>query len=790
MVELKEAIGNDGHGDRNDRGQRLINYAFENKLSIINTYFKKKSSRRWTWRSPSGIYKNEIDYILSNQPKLFLNIETLNLNFSTDHRMLRATITPKVAKKSRVTFTNKQNNTLKTTEEIEAYKKNLRHQISNLAKYQMETSVQDFYNKLLHIINVSLQQARQVKNTSIRHKILSERTIALLNRRQILQKSKDKTISEKNELRALYKLTSKYIKNDYKNYRNQKIQTYLTQGKSFKKAIKELRTNKTWIEGLSQSGQTTHNRREIILIATEFFKNLYSANTQQTNNNKQEAYNIYENVENNMNYIDELEIIHAVNKLKLEKSPGPDFITNEAIKYGCEILASPLSALFNLILKTANTPTQWSESIIILLYKKGNPNDISNYRPISLLPTIYKLFSSIINRRISETLEKRQPIEQAGFRKGYSTIDHIYTLELIIEKYQENRRPLYLAFIDYQKAFDTISHTSIWEALSEQGVEKEYIQVIKNIYKNSVSKVKLESTGPDFNINRGVRQGDPLSPKLFIAVLESIINKLDWNKYGLYIKGEYLSHLRFADDLVLLSETSENLERMIQSLHEASIQVGLKINLTKTNTMTNSYKRTISLEHKPLQYVEQYIYLGKQITLDSNSNELEVERRTRITWNKFWCYKEVMKSNMPTDMKRKMMDTCILPCLTYACQTWKFTNNIKNKIITCQRGMERSMLNIRKTHRIRHTKIRNITQTIDALHHAQRLKFKWAGHVARLKDKRWTSKVATWDGPQGKRRVGRPCMRWEDDIKKIAGPDWIHIAKDREKWKSLEEAFT
>ncbi|CAH2107799.1 unnamed protein product [Euphydryas editha] len=149
-----------------------------------------------------------------------------------------------------------------------------------------------------------------------------------------------------------------------------------------------------------------------------------------------------------------------------------------------------------------------------------------------------------------------------------------------------------------------------------------------------------------------------------------------------------------------------------------------------------------------------------------------------------------MKSNMPTDVKRKMMNTCILPCLTYACQTWKFTNNIKNKIITCQRGMERSMLNIRKTHRIRHTKIRNITQTIDALHHAQRLKFKWAGHVARLKDKRWTSKVATWDGPQGKRRVGRPYMRWEDDIKKIAGPDWIHIAKDREKWKSLEEAFT
>lgn len=101
--------------------------------------------------------------------------------------------------------------------------------------------------------------------------------------------------------------------------------------------------------------------------------------------------------------------------------------------------------------------------------------------------------------------------------------------------------------------------------------------------------------------------------------------------------------------------------------------------------------------------------------------------------------------------------------------------------------MERSMLNIRKTHRNRHTKIRSITKTVDPLKYAQRLKFKRAGHVARLGDGRWTSKVTAWDGPQGKRRVGRPYTRWEDDIRKVAGPHWIYVARD--KTKSLEEAL-
>ncbi|CAK1587710.1 unnamed protein product [Parnassius mnemosyne] len=663
-----------------------------------------------------------------------------------------------------------------------------------MLKWTKIDTVQHCYDSLIYAIMQSLETKKSIPQSTMNHKVLSERTISLLKRRQVLQKTKNKSRTQRNELSALYKLTSKYIKLDYKNYRANTIEKHLKQDGSLKKAIKELRTNRAWIEGLKQLGRTSHKRKDIIDIATNFYRELYSAKSDAplptTEISQYNVETLGTSIKNEIPPIDEIEILQAIKRLKLDKCPGPDKVTNEAIRYGGTLLAMPLAHLFNLILETATIPIQWTESNIILLYKKGDSHDIGNYRPISLLPTLYKLFSSIINKRISETLNTWQPVEQAGFRKGFSTIDHIHALELVIEKYQERHRPLYIAFVDYQKAFDTISHTSIWEALKVQKVEKEYIDVIRNIYSKSTGKVKLETIGQSFPIKRGVRQGDPLSPNLFIAVLETIIRKLDWNKCGLNINGRYLSHLRFADDIVLLSETSCGLQYMLETLNISSRQVGLEMNLSKTNPMTNNIKKCIRLENRALDYVDEYIYLGKQISFKTNSNEVEIQRRIKIAWNKYWSLKEVFKSNMSIKLKTKTMDSCILPSLTYGCQTWKITKKIKNKISSCQKGMERSMLNIKKIHKIRHTKIRNYTKAIDALAYAQILKFRWAGHIARYVDNRWTIHVTTWKGPPGKRRAGRPYMRWEDDIKKIAGTNWLQIAKNREKWKSLEEAFT
>ncbi|GBP21483.1 Retrovirus-related Pol polyprotein from type-1 retrotransposable element R2 [Eumeta japonica] len=137
---------------------------------------------------------------------------------------------------------------------------------------------------------------------------------------------------------------------------------------------------------------------------------------------------------------------------------------------------------------------------------------------------------------------------------------------------------------DYTNTFDSLKHESAFQSLEKQDIHNAYAD-IKNIYKESKARIKLESTGKVFPIDRGGRQDDPLSPKLFTAVLEQMFRKLKWGQLGLNINGARLSHLRFANDLVISEEDPHPLESTIQTLVDRSKEVGLEIR--KTKMMTN-----------------------------------------------------------------------------------------------------------------------------------------------------------------------------------------------------------
>ena len=254
---------------------------------------------------------------------MFKNIEVLNINYASDHRPARATISyDTLVKRSKTKFTNYQHNKITSEEEITKFKEYLHSYISKDQTFaELTIPVQKYYDNLLRAISSSLKSARVAQNKRKRHKIFSERTLKLFKRRQHLQKSSNKTRVTRNEISALYKLVNKYIKKDYAIYRYKTIQKHLGQTGSTKKAYKELKPNKTWIKELKRGEITKNNRSEIISIATEFYRDIYST--------KEPEDTSHENLNNSINtntltglQFKESDVIEALNRLKLDESLG------------------------------------------------------------------------------------------------------------------------------------------------------------------------------------------------------------------------------------------------------------------------------------------------------------------------------------------------------------------------------------------------------------------------------------------------------------------------------------
>ena len=306
------------------------------------------------------------------------------------------------------------------------------------------------------------------------------------------------------------------------------------------------------------------------------------------------------------------EVERAIKRMKRHKAQGVDGITSDIIKLGGPIVLTYLINIFNNILKTKQSPDSWHEAKIVILFKKGDPKDIKNYRPISLVSHSYKIFTRLLQTRIERTLDENQPREQAGFRKGYSTTDHLQALNQIIEKSNECNLPLCIGFIDYEKAFDTVEHFAIFEALRKTNVNETYINILQNIYNQATARVHLDKlVSTEFLIYRGVRQGDSLSPKLFTAVMEEVFKKADIS-YGANADGENLTNLRFADDVALFNETTKQMEKHLNNLNSESLKVGLKIHKGKTKYMTNhADSKDILIDQQKIEKVTEFKYLGQ-----------------------------------------------------------------------------------------------------------------------------------------------------------------------------------
>ena len=775
------AVGNFGIGNRNDRGDLLVEFAERNQLKIMNTFFQKKANRKWTWKGPNGITKNEIDFILTNRSDIVKDVTVLNkVNVGSDHRMVRSRLGLNLRVERNKLVRNTRPNLCKLREKTEEYKLEVQNRYSLLA--DTEETVEDMNDNFTKILKEASLSIAGKAHRSTQSK-LSEETKDLLKKRRNM---KIRTDRDKIEAAELSKIINKKKTEDIRKFNMTKIEETLRNGRSMKATKRMLGIGKSQMFSLRNSnGEVTNNRDEIIKVAEKFYTDLYSSDDRPNNVNQEEV-----NIDTPVPAVTVEEVRTAIRHAKRGKASGRDNITIDEIKDAGDIALEKLAKLYTKCLENRNVPRAWKIANIILIHKKGDVKDLKNYRPISLLSVVYKLFTKIITTRIGTMLDSNQPREQAGFRSGYSTTDHMQVINQVMEKSSEFKKPLCMAFIDYEKAFDSVQISAVMEAIRKQGIEENYVQVLEDIYNDGTATIVLHKESEKIPIRKGVRQGDTISPKLFTATLEDIFRSLEWDSKGININGEHLNNLRFADDIVLFSDSGEDLQKMMEELNTESLKVGLKMNRKKTKVMFNQFiqPHRIKVEDEEIEAVEEYVYLGQLIESTSDHSK-EIKRRIGMGWSAFGKQNSVMKSKLPLSLKRKVYNQCILPVLTYGSETWSITKGMERKLRSAQRGMERIMLGITWRDKKRASWIREQTKVEDILTNIKKKKWEWAGHIYRRNDNRWTKAVTEWEPRNGTRARGRPMTRWRDEIRKFAGLGWNRLTSDRKEWKRLREAF-
>jgi hypothetical protein len=257
----------------------------------------------------------------------------------------------------------------------------------------------------------------------------------------------------------------------------------------------------------------------------DYFKGLNQPNDDQpTQVDGEELKTLIENLEKGphnpaLNYpLTEKEIVQAIKNLKKGKAHGVDCITNEMIKYSQYQSITLLHKLFSLVLQSGSYPYQWACGYVNPIHKSGSPTEPGNYRGITITSCMGKLFNNILNCRLEKYLTENNLISnlQIGFKKKSRTADHMFILRTLVDKFTQNKNKLYTCFVDFEKAFDKVSHDALFYKLLSLGINGPLYQMIKDMYGKTCLTVKVNSRlTPAFTSSVGSRQGDPFSPNCF-----------------------------------------------------------------------------------------------------------------------------------------------------------------------------------------------------------------------------------------------------------------------------------
>ncbi|KAK3568739.1 hypothetical protein QTP86_016296 [Hemibagrus guttatus] len=662
----EEVMGKFGVKERNLEGQMVVDFAKRMDMGVVNTYFQKREEHRVTYKS--GGRRTQVDYILCRRANLKEISDckvVVGESVARQHRMVVCRMTLMVCKTKRSKIEKKTKWwKLKKEECCEEFRQKLRQALGGqvVLPDDWETTAEVIRETGRKVLGVSSGRRKEDKETWW----WNEEVQDSIQRKRLAKKKWDMDRTEEN--RQKYKELQRRVKREV--------------SKAKLKAYDELYTRLDTREGekdlyrlarqRDRDGKDVQQVRVIkdrdgrVLTSEESVQRRWKEYFEELMNEENEREKRVEGVNSVEQKVDKIrkdEVRKALKRMKSGKAVGPDDIPVEVWKCLGEAAVEFLANLFNRVLESERMPEEWRRSVLVPIFKnKGDVQSCSNYRGIKLMSHTMKLWERVVEARLRKVVEICE--QQYGFMPRKSTTNAIFALRILMEKYRDGQRELHCVFVDLEKAYDRVPREELWYCMRKSGVAEKYVRVVQDMYERSRTVVRCAvGQTEEFNVEVGLHQGSALSPFLFAIVMDQLSEE---------VRQESPWTMMFADDIVICSESREQVEENLERWRFALERRGMKVSRSKTEYMCVNEREgsgTVRLQGEEVKKVQEFKYLGSTVQSNGECGK-EVKKRVQAGWNGWRKVSGVLcDQKISARIKGKVYRTVVRPAMLYGLET-------------------------------------------------------------------------------------------------------------------------
>ena len=811
----EEVMGTQGIKTMNENGELFAEFCASNQLVIGGTIFPHKRIHKATWVAPNynlGV-ENQIDHICVSRQfrKSLQDVKVYRgADVGSDHHLVIGKIKLKLKKgkfeqERRAKFDVRKMSSAAKREEFAV---TIRNRFQVLCEEETEDSMESQWSKMKEVWKTSCEEVlgrREHQNKEW----ISEGTLDKIKERRKAKASlmASKTRTGKQAAQEKYGEIDRDIKRRARQDKRNFIEGLASDAEEAasrgnlsevynitRKLSRKFQPADRPIRDLS--GKLLTSQEEQRGRWREHFESLLNRHPPDNPPSIEPAE---EDLEVSIEPPSKAEIRNAIKRIKNNKAAGPDEIPGEALKGSLESSINILHSLFRRIWESEEFPQDWKEGHIIKLPKKGNLQECGNHRGIMLLSVPGKVFNRVILERLKDAMDPIMRDEQAGFRKGRSCTDQIAALRIIVEQSLEWNSSLYINFIDYEKAFDSVDRDSLWKLLRHYGVPQKITNLIQKMYEGMTGKVvHAGELSEPFEIKTGVRQGCLLSPFLFLIAIDYIMREATrGRKNGIqWSLSKQLDDLDFADDIALLSHNHRQMQQKTDIIEDISRNIGLKINRGKSKILRVKSKGTepITVRGEPLEDVNSFCYLGSIVNKEGGVDEdvrtrIQKARQAFVGLKYVWASKQISERT-----KIRLFNSNVKAVLMYGSETWRTTKATLKKLQAFANRCLRRIVGVHWPNTISNSNLYERTGQQTVEQQLKKRRWRWIGHTLRKPTGSISHSCLKWN-PQGHRSRGRPRITWRREVEAEMGRvkkgwgDLKTLAGDRSEWRSFVDGL-